>query len=124
MLALSRLVNLFLGGLLIVLIGWWAYRLWGRRAALLAVSLACVEPNRIAHSSLVTTDLGVAFFIFLTIYLLWEYLNHRAWWLLATVGISTGMALVAKFSALLLLPMIGLIIGFFSCLAARLFSYR
>ena len=86
LLGLSRLVNLFLGGLLIVLIGWWAYRLWGSRAALLAMTLACLEPNLVAHSSLVTTDVGVALFIVLAVYLLWEYLQRPRWWLLVFTG--------------------------------------
>ncbi|HEX2929928.1 MAG TPA: phospholipid carrier-dependent glycosyltransferase, partial [Candidatus Binatia bacterium] len=117
----SRQVNLLLGGLLIVLIGWWAYRLWGARAAALSVALACLEPNLVAHSALVTTDIGIALFIFLTIYLLWEYLNRRAWWLLATIGVSIGLAFVSKFSALLLLPIVGLIIGFFLLLGNEAF---
>ncbi len=117
----SRLVNLLLGSLLIALIGWWAYRLWDARAATLAVALACIEPNLVAHASLVTTDVGITLFIFLTIYLLWEYLNRRAWWLLAAIGVSAGLALVAKFSAVLLLPVIGLIIGSFLLLGNEVF---
>ena len=76
MLALTRFPNLFLGTILVALIGWWAYRLWGSRAALLAMALASLEPNLVAHSSLVTTDIGVTLFIFLTVYLFWEYVNH------------------------------------------------
>jgi 4-amino-4-deoxy-L-arabinose transferase-like glycosyltransferase len=110
LLGLSRLANLFLGGLLIVLIGWWAYRLWGSGAALLAMTLACLEPNLIAHSSLVTTDVGVALFILLTVYLLWEYFCRPRWWLLVATGLSLGLALVSKFSALLVVPIIGLIV--------------
>src|SRR5439155_23645305 len=64
MIAWSRLPNLFLGVLLVVLIGWWAYRLWGSLAAMLAMALASLEPNLVAHSSLVTTDIGVTLFIF------------------------------------------------------------
>jgi Dolichyl-phosphate-mannose-protein mannosyltransferase len=108
-LGLSRLSNLVLGGLLVMLTGWWAYRLWGNRAAILAMGLASLEPNLVAHSSLVTTDIGVTLFIFLTVYLFWEYLNFPSWWLLTATGISTGMALVSKFSAILLIPMIALI---------------
>ena len=111
MLALSRLANLLLGGFLVALLGWWAYRLWGHRAALLAMTLASFEPNLVAHSSLVTTDIGVTLFIFLTIYLLWEYLNFRTWWSLAAAGVSLGVALVCKFSAVLLIPIIVLIIA-------------
>ena len=111
MLALSRLPNLFLGSSLIGLIGWWSYRLWGSSAAILAMGLACFEPNLITHSSLATADMGVTLFIFLSVYFLWEYLNSPTWWLLAATGIATGMALISKFLAILLIPMIAVIIA-------------
>jgi Dolichyl-phosphate-mannose-protein mannosyltransferase len=111
MLGLSRLPNLFLGGSLIALIGWWSYRLWGGGAAILAMGLACFEPNLIAHSSLATADMGVTLFIFLSVYFLWEYLNSPTWWLLAATGLATGMALISKFLAILLIPMIALILA-------------
>ena len=109
-LTLSRIPNLFLGGVLVALTGWWAYRLWGSRAALLAMALASFEPNLIAHSSLVTTDTGVTLFIFLAVYLFWEYLNQSTWTFLIGTGISTGMALVAKYSSVLVIPIIALIV--------------
>jgi hypothetical protein len=109
MLALGRLPNLFLGTCLIVVIGWWSYRLWGNRAALLGVALGSFEPNLVAHSSLVTTDMGFTLFMFLTVYLLWEYFNFPSLWLLAVIGFSTGMALISKFSAILVIPMIAVI---------------
>lgn len=111
MLLLSRGLNLFLGTLLVALVGWWAYRLWGNHAALLAIALACFEPNLVAHSSLVTTDTGATLFIFLTVYLLWEYVRFPRWWLLSATGVAAGMALVSKFSTVLLIPIIGLIIA-------------
>ena len=111
MLAWSRLPNLLFGVLLVALTGWWAYRLWGNRAALLAMALAALEPNLVAHSSLVTTDIGVTLFIFLTVYLFWEYVNRPRWTFLVGTGISTGMALVAKYSAVLLIPIIALIVA-------------
>ena len=111
MLAWSRLPNLLFGVLLVALTGWWAYRLWGNRAALLAMALAAFEPNLVAHSSLVTTDIGVTLFIFLTVYLFWEYVNRPTWTFLVGTGISTGMALVAKYSAVLLIPIIALIVA-------------
>ena len=111
MLRLARLPNLSIGALLLVLIGWWAFRLWGAKAAMLAMALACFEPNFVAHSALVTTDIGAALFIFLTVYLLWEYFSLPTWWLLGAAGGSLGVALVSKFSAIVLIPMIGLIIA-------------
>jgi hypothetical protein len=111
MLVWSRLPNLFLGSVLVALIGCWAHRLWGGPAAILALALACLEPNLIAHSSLVTTDVGAALFIFLSAYLLWEYLNSSRWWFLAGTGIFAGMALVSKFSAILLVLILALIVA-------------
>jgi hypothetical protein len=110
-LAWSRFTNLFLGVLLVALIGWWAYRLWGSLPAMLAMTLASLEPNLVAHSALVTTDLGVALFIFFAVYLLWEYLQLPTWGRLVAVGVSTGLALAAKFSALFLLASLSLILA-------------
>src|SRR5262245_49234463 len=111
MLALTRFANLFLGTILVALIAWWAHRLWGNRAAMLAMALASLEPNFVAHSTLVTTDVGVSLLIFLTMYLFWEYTNQPTWGLLVATGVAAGMALLAKFSAVLVAPMIALIVA-------------
>jgi hypothetical protein len=102
---------LLIGAFLVVLIGWWAYRLWGKGAAIAAVAMACFEPNLVAHSALVTTDVGASLFIFLTVYLLWEYVNLRTGWCLLGVGISLGVALACKFSTTLLIPTVALILA-------------
>jgi Dolichyl-phosphate-mannose-protein mannosyltransferase len=109
MLSLARLASLLIGAWLIALVGWWAYRLWGREAALLAMALASFDPNLIAHSSLVTTDIGVSAAIVSTLYGLWEYANRPTWRLLVGTGLAAGIALAAKYSALALLPIIVLI---------------
>src|SRR5262245_55681610 len=58
-----------------LVLGWslfrWARTLLGARGALLALSLYVLDPNVVAHSCLVTTDLGVTLFMFLTVYALW-----------------------------------------------------
>ena len=108
-LLLARLPNLLIGGLIVVLIGWWAFRIWGTSAATMAMALACFEPNLVAHSCLVTTDVAATLFIALTIYFLWEYLDSPSWLLLTAIGLSLGTALVSKFSSIVLIPVIGLI---------------
>jgi len=118
-LAWSRFTNLFLGVLLVTLIGWWAYRLWGSLAAMLAMTLASLEPNLVAHSALVTTDVGVTLFSFLAVYLFWEYLQLPTWGRLAAVGISTGLALASKFSALFLVAALSLIVALLVILGER-----
>jgi hypothetical protein len=112
LLALGRIPNLLLGTCLVALIGWWAYRLWGRGAALLAMSLAALEPNLVAHASLITTDMGITLCTFLTLYLLWEYSACPSRLLLCASGLALGLGLVSKFSSLLLVGMVGVVIGF------------
>ena len=119
-LAWSRYTNLFLGVLVVALIGWWAYRLWGSPAAMLAMALASLEPNLVAHSALVTTDLGVALFTFLAVYFFWEYLQLPTWGRLAAVGVSTGLALASKFSALFLVAAFSLIFALLVMAGERL----
>jgi 4-amino-4-deoxy-L-arabinose transferase-like glycosyltransferase len=110
-LATGRFANLALGAGLVVLIGWWAGRLWGRAAAVVAIALAALEPNLVAHSSLVTTDVGATLFMVLTLYLLWEATSAKssARWL--ATGLSAGLAMAAKYSTLTLIPILGAILA-------------
>ncbi len=110
LLTLGRLPGLMLGGCLVALVGWWSYRLWGIKAALLGTALAAFEPNLVTNACLITTDLGSALFIFLTMYLLWEYGNSRSPLLLIAAGITTGLALASKLTGILLFGMGGVIL--------------
>jgi hypothetical protein len=107
-LRVARLPNLFLGAVLVGLVGWWSYRLWGAWPALLGGGLAAFDPNFIAHAGLVTTDLPITFFIFLTVYLLWEYQVQPSPGRLLAVGIACGLTLATKFTGLLVLIIVGL----------------
>jgi hypothetical protein len=111
----GRLVNLALGSLLVALIGWWAQRLWGWGAAVLAIALAALEPTLVAHSSLVTTDVGTTLFVVLTLYLFWEASAAKshglriATWIVT--GLGAGLSLAAKYSAITLIPIFGVILA-------------
>ena len=111
LLTTGRLPNLVLGAALIGLIGWWSYRLWGPWAALLALSLAAFEPNLVANSSLITMDVGITLFTFAACYLLWEYVHQPTGPRLAAVGIALGLAFVSKFSCLLTLVILLVVIA-------------
>jgi hypothetical protein len=111
LLTLGRLPGLALGSLLVALVGWWSYRLWGPGTAVLGTALAAFEPNLVTSACLITTDLGSALFIFLTMYLLWEYGNHPSPLLLLGSGITTGLALASKLTGVLLFGMGGVILA-------------
>lgn len=101
----GRMVTLLLGVLLALLVYFWARELFGFAGAALAMLLFCCDPNMVAHSGLVTTDLGVTLFIFGAIYFLW-----RACRRMEPAGVILfltffALAFVTKFSAVLLIPM-------------------
>ncbi len=107
----ARRVNLFLGMCLVTLVGWVAYRVFGAKwAGVVAVAYAANDPNLVALGCVLSTDLGLALFGFLTCYLAWEYVAAPSRGLLIAVGVSLGLALAAKFSA------VALVVGL--CVAA------
>lgn len=95
----------FLGMALFV----WSYNLFGGLGALLSLFLFCFSPNMIAHSSLFTTDAGVTVFIFFAIFSIWLFLREPSMFRAIIAGLACGSALMSKISALVLLPVIGLI---------------
>ena len=89
-------------GLLIFLC---ARQLFGPPGAFLALGLYAFDPNMIANSAVVTTDVGVTLGIFGAMYFLWRccrVLRVRDALLMAAFF---GLAFAAKFSSVLLLPM-------------------
>jgi hypothetical protein len=108
-LRVSRLPNLILGAVLVGLVGWWTYRLWGAWSALLAGCLAAFDPNLIAHGGLATNDITIALFFFLTIYLFWEYQRRPSPRGLLAVGIAAGLSLATKFTGILVFVILGVL---------------
>ncbi len=73
---------------------------------LLALLLFVFEPNLIAHGSLVTTDMATTLFLLATVYSFYWYAKSAALpWLLLT-GLSVGLALASKHSAVLFFPIL------------------
>jgi hypothetical protein len=109
MLLAARRVNIAFGVMLVALTGWWAYRLWGRPAGILACGLAAFDPNLAAFAALLSMDLGLTLFATSASYAFWEFTrNGSRWWFVLT-GIAIGLALASKFSAVITLG--GLVIA-------------
>ncbi|HEX5705677.1 MAG TPA: glycosyltransferase family 39 protein [Pyrinomonadaceae bacterium] len=87
----------------------YARRLFNERAALLAVALYVFEPTVLAHGRIVHTDLPAALTYLLAFLALDVYARapsaRRAAWL----GLATGVALVTKFSMLVLAPVLAVV---------------
>ncbi len=98
--------------LVAVLLGFLIYRftkeLAGTVAGLFALLLYVADPNVIAHSHYVTTDIGIAASIFASFYFFVRFLRNPNWKNVLLSGIFLGIAELTKFSAVLLFPIFGL----------------
>lgn len=83
----------------------WARELFGNNAALLSLFLFSFSPTFIAHGHLVTTDVAAAAAIFISLYYFIKWLQNPNKTNLVIAGIIFGLALSAKFSTFLLIPL-------------------
>ncbi len=112
-------VILFLGRLPMVAVGvamglilfLWAIQLWGYPSALFVLFLYCLSPNMLAHTRLVTTDMGVACFTVLVLYWLWLWVHtgQRRWAI--SCGLALGLALLAKYSGVVTAGLVLALLG-------------
>jgi predicted membrane-bound mannosyltransferase len=101
---LARLPFILMSAMLGFLIYWWGRKLLGERAAIAALFLYTFNQTLLAHSYLVTMDMGLAAFTVLFLFALWEYLHRPGMKQLLLCGASLGLLLAVKFSAVFLLP--------------------
>ena len=80
--------------------------LFGESAGLLALLLLVFEPNVLANSDLVTTDMGVACLLLATIYCFYRFARQPSVIRLLLTGLAAGLTLSAKHSGILLAPML------------------
>lgn len=110
MLQRARMPSVVMGMLLILVIFAWAREAWGLRGGLLAMGLAALNPELLAHSHYVTSDTAVALAFALYLWGFWRFLRrpsavHGAW-----VVAAFAFAAMTKFSFLALVP-ISLLLG-------------
>jgi len=90
--------------------------LLGPRVALLAVGLFAVEPTILAHGRVVQTDIPAAFGLLLTVYAIWRYIRAPGWKHACFLGTAAAVALLAKYSMLVVVPVIFATIAVLFCL--------
>jgi hypothetical protein len=100
----GRMPILLLGLGLAVLVFLWAREWFGLAGGILSLALFCFDPNFIAHSGLVTTDVGISLFMFGAVYFLWRICRRLEVMSVVLFLLFFCLAFVTKFSAVLLLP--------------------
>ena len=84
----------------------WSYDLFGRVAGLVTLTLFAFEPNILAHSRLVTTDIYVTSAFTLAVYCMWIRYKRDNRKMMIWLGLALGLANVSKYSAVLLYPIV------------------
>ena len=91
-----------------MLLGWfvfrWSYSLYGKWSAMLAVILYSFCPNILANARLITPDITLTTFSFMTLYYLWRLFGDGRARNAILGGTCFGFALLSKFTSLLLFP--------------------
>ena len=83
----------------------------GPRAGVLAVALYSLEPTVLAHGRIVHTDLPAAFAYLLFVLALYRYHRLSSFRSALVVGLVTGVALVTKFSLVIVGPILAVAMG-------------
>ncbi len=88
---------------------------WGREAAgdaagLLAAFLFTFSPTLLAHGWIAHSDITVTVFGLQSLYALWRWSRRPTPWRLVACGVSLGLALISKISALLIASSIALLL--------------
>ena len=84
---------------------------FGDWAAIFALTLAAFDPNILAHSALVTTDIGVSLFFLASTWCFYRYVKHPTAKRLVVAGVVAGLLLATKHSGIMLAPILVLLIA-------------
>jgi hypothetical protein len=83
--------------------------MFGTGAAFIALTLLTFDPNLLAHGALITTDVGLACFMFLSVYMFYRFVKSPSALRLIGAGASVGLVLAVKHTGLLVLPILFLL---------------
>jgi len=108
-LARTRMAAATLTLLTAIVIFFGTREMFGTGAAFIALTLLAFDPNLLAHGALITTDVGLACFMFLSVYMFYRFLKSPSALRLIAAGASVGLVLAVKHTGLLILPILFLL---------------
>ncbi len=116
---LARIPVLLFMLVLALVVFLWSKSLFGPWGGLLSLGLLALDPNMLAHAGLATTDIPAVSTILLAVFLLRRYIFAPTRANLCFAGLAAGVALATKFSALILIPVTGLLLLLVAFLPAQ-----
>ena len=100
----GRLPIVILGGALAAAVFLWTRSRFGIAPAVVALFLSVLSPDLLAHGQIVTTDVAIALFLFLSVIAFQAVTERVTLTRVGLAGLAVGAAFATKFSALVLLP--------------------
>lgn len=107
-LIVARLMTTLFSMVVAFMVFQWSRKLYGFAAALVSLGLYVFDPNIIAHSQLVTTDIYGMGMTLLSCYWLWRFADKRDWRDGLTFSVVLGLAQLAKYTAVSLYPVLAI----------------
>jgi 4-amino-4-deoxy-L-arabinose transferase-like glycosyltransferase len=86
-----------------------AWEMFGAGPAVFALALFTFDPNFLAHGSYVTTDIGAALTTVTSVYAFYRFTKRPSILRMLLVGVAVGLAITAKFTGVLIVPILALI---------------
>ena len=83
--------------------------MFGIGSAFVALTLLVFDPNLLAHGALITTDVGLSCFMFLSVYMFYRFVKSPSALRLILAGLAVGLVLAVKHTGLLILPILFLL---------------
>ncbi len=106
LMSIGRISTIFVSLALGLLCFHWSKSLYGRWAGLVCFGLFVFEPNLMAHSQLITTDIYAVATLTLTLFAFWRFLERPSLLWATLTGLVLGLAQIAKYSNILLIPIL------------------
>lgn len=101
----ARLMTTLFSLLIAYVVFIWSRELYGFVPALISLGLYILDPNIIAHSQLITTDIYAAGMVLFSSYWLWKFANTRKPLDGLLLAFTLGLAQLAKYTAISLYPL-------------------
>ncbi len=95
----ARLITVLFSMIVAFMVFHWSRELYGTVPGLISLGLYVFDPNLIAHSQLITTDIYIAGMILFCSYWLWRFANTRKWSDGLIFAILLGLTQLAKYTA-------------------------
>lgn len=109
----GRIATIFFSLALAFLVYIWANELYGKWVGLIAMALYVFEPNIIAHSRLITTDIYATGTTTLALFLFWRFMKKPDLQRGMYSALALGLCQIAKYTGLFLYPLFLIVVVFY-----------